>query len=1105
MGGAEVFRIIARIQTNAKTAIAELGAVHGAGAKMATKLRASFTKVANFATKILKVAIVAVGVAAAVMFVSAVKRAAAFEQAMAMVKAVTGATGDEFEALEEKAKSLGQTSKFTMVEIAEGMEFLGRAGFTTTEIIDAMDGVVALAASQMMELGRAADITSNILTAFGLDAGEAERVANLLAATAASANVNVEMLGETMKYVAPLAAAAGWSLEEMAAAAGKLGDAGIQASMAGTALRMAIATLMEEGDPTIEALEKLSLTMDDLKDKEGNLLSLADIMGVLEEAGADASNMLDLFGKRAGPAMTILLAEGEASLESYTDEITGTNAAFEQMAIQQDTLSGQTTILKGSWDLFMVTMGQKIIPHLTTLVQDILIPMVNRMVEWAEETDIIDEMMKKFNDTIAWIIDNGPRLVNIIKNIAIAMAAIVAIKMVLWVTGTISAFIKLALVLGPAGIVGLALAAAVAGVILLRKALTGAAEDAQAAIDKAEDLEGTLSGLSTATERAAEATIAMQGAINIAGGELAGFVSTGQMSEMTLKDIIDRLGELKTEVVAAGGTNTSMIKKWRDGVASILGDYTDLVPGVAGALDTIADRIGRAEEESAELGDTTEETTHGLQKMPGAFDAISASVDAWRTSQVRATKTTEDLGGATDDLGDDLGGLGDDAGDAGDDLGGLGDDVEETAEKVETISEKLVRLKEAFQSAAEGSYEQSQALGDLRSFYDELVGAQEVLVESGIEVDQSFLDMIENTRKLIAVTIEVEEKTTSFVGMLKEAWGDMVDNAKSAGKILFETATDMWSLLKSTVIDTLGDMLNGIVDYYQDRENAAKDHADAILGIEEDHLKRSENLESGYQDNLADADLDYKRKREDIETDYRRALQDCAIDDVDRRSQIEDDYRKDMEDAATSYARRREDLEIGYTDAVGDLADDRQEMLDDEAEAYKEQDQTIWEYLGSMLRSVLEALRSELLAKAAAHAAEALAWSFIPPLFLLNPSAIGHAAAGAALLAAGLGMAIAGFAKGALVTGPMMGLVGEGPDDELILPLNRSVLADVGAGIVQATQTEGMSMSSQEITVHVAEGATFNVREEADIDKIGRALGDEFVIRLREEGALVPV
>lgn len=1174
----EVFRIVAKIQTNAKVAIAELGAVHSAGAKMATKLRASFMKVANFATKILKVAIVAVGVAAAVMFVSAVKRAAAFEQSMAMVKAVTGATGKEFEDLEKKAKSLGQTSKFTMVQIAEGMEFLGRAGFTTNQIIDAMDGVVALAASQMMELGRAADITSNILTAFGLDAGEASRVANLLAATAASANVNVEMLGETMKYAAPLAEAAGWSLESMAAAAGKLGNAGIQASMAGTALRMVIATLMEASEPTAEALEKLGLTMEDLKDRSGNLLSFSEIIGIFEEAGADASNMLDLFGKRAGPAMAILLKEGQDSLEAYTEEITGTSAAFEQMAIQQDTLSGQTTILKGSWDLFMVTMGQKIIPHLKTLVQDILIPMVNRMVEWAEKTDIIDKLMAKFNATIKWIIDNGPKLLSIIKGIGLAIAAmgiagfvasmgplqliiiavtaalvlakegwsglkdmlakvhpllpkialgfaaIVAVKLSLWVGTAISSFASLAAMLGAAGPVGLAIAAALAGLYLLRKVLMGAAEDAQIAIDKAEDLEGALSKAATSTERMTIATEAMGAILNIAGGELVGLVENGGMSIITLSEIGNRMEEMGKAAIAAGGSNASMIKRIRDGVADILNDYTDLVPGVSDALDRINERIGKAGEEVEELGDTTEETTVQFQQMGGAFDEFGASIDAFGPRAVETTEATEDLGDVTEEFaettrftaealedereaivetGGALADLGAETDETGDAVDGLGDDLEETGEEAETLSEKFLRLKEAFEATTVGSYEQSQAIDDLKSFYGVLVTAQETLVESGIEVDQALLSMIKNTRKLIDVTIEVEKETTSFVGLLKKAWKDMIDNAKSAGEILFETATDMWSMLKTTVIDTLGNMLNGIVDYYRDRENAAKDHADEILGIEEDHLKRSEDLESGYQDNLTDADLTYKRKREDIETDYRRALQDCAIDDVDRRTQIENDYREDMEDAATSYARRREDLEIGYTDAVGDLADDRQLMLDEEADAYEEQEQTIWEYLGAMLHDLLVAVRSELMLAFAKHLALAAAWALIPPLFVANPSAIGHGAAAAGLLAASLGLALAGFAKGALVSGPMVGLVGEGPDDELIMPLNRSVLADVGAGIVQATQAEGMSMSSQEITINVAEGATFHVREEGDIDRISRALGDEFDIRLREEGLVL--
>ena len=97
-----------------------------------------------------------------------------------------------------------------------------------------------------------------------------------------------------------------------------------------------------------------------------------------------------------------------------------------------------------------------------------------------------------------------------------------------------------------------------------------------------------------------------------------------------------------------------------------------------------------------------------------------------------------------------------------------------------------------------------------------------------------------------------------------------------------------------------------------------------------------------------------------------------------------------------------------------------------------------------------------------------------------------------------------GFGEVGIAMGPMMGIVGEGPDSELMLPLNRSVLADVGQGIVQATQTEGMSMSSQEITVHIFEGAELHVREDADIDRISRSMGDEFVIRLREEGLVVP-
>jgi TP901 family phage tail tape measure protein len=388
----EIFRLFGTISINKASAIKDIKAVNAAGSSFGTKMGNVFKKIG----KVAKVAFAAIGVAAAGIFVKAIKSAAEFEQAMAMVQAVTGATAEEFDEMNDKAKQLGRDTKFSMTEIAEGMEFLGRAGFETTEIIAAMDGVTALAASQMMDLGRASDITSNILTGFGLSADEAERTANLLAATAASANVNVEMLGETMKYIAPLASAARWSLEETAAAAGKLGDAGIQASMAGTSLRMAIASLMEaqSGEsPLNEALDKLNLSIDDLEDSEGNLLSLAEVMGVLKGAGADAGNMLDMFGKRAGPAMTILLNEGQASLEAYTKQLTGTDAAFEQMAIQLDTLEGQWTVMKGSISLLFQTLGESMMPVLKDLLKNHIIPLINRTQEWVESIGGIRGMM----------------------------------------------------------------------------------------------------------------------------------------------------------------------------------------------------------------------------------------------------------------------------------------------------------------------------------------------------------------------------------------------------------------------------------------------------------------------------------------------------------------------------------------------------------------------------------------------------------------------------------------------------------------------------------------------------------------------------------------
>jgi TP901 family phage tail tape measure protein len=168
-------------------------------------------------------ALTAAGAAGAVGLGATVKVAADFESAMSRVGALSGATEKDMSSLTQTAKDLGATTSFSASQAAEGMSYLAMAGYDTNEIIASMPGLLNAAAAGQTDLATTADITSNILSGFGLEAAETAKVADVLTKTFTSSNVDLSMLGETMKYVAPTAKAMGISLEETAAAAGILG------------------------------------------------------------------------------------------------------------------------------------------------------------------------------------------------------------------------------------------------------------------------------------------------------------------------------------------------------------------------------------------------------------------------------------------------------------------------------------------------------------------------------------------------------------------------------------------------------------------------------------------------------------------------------------------------------------------------------------------------------------------------------------------------------------------------------------------------------------------------------------------------------------------
>ena len=193
-----------------------------------------------------------------------VQTLATFEQQMSTVRGITQATGVEFQSLREEAAQLGATTRFSATQAAEGMIFLSRAGFDTGEVLESVDDTLRLAQAGALDLGRAADIASNVLQGFRLQTSDAGRVVDVLALAANSANTNVEQLGDALKFVAPVAAGLGVSIEETSAAISVLSNNGLQATLAGTGLRRVLSELESPSKMTERILSSLGVTANEV-------------------------------------------------------------------------------------------------------------------------------------------------------------------------------------------------------------------------------------------------------------------------------------------------------------------------------------------------------------------------------------------------------------------------------------------------------------------------------------------------------------------------------------------------------------------------------------------------------------------------------------------------------------------------------------------------------------------------------------------------------------------------------------------------------------------------------------------------------------------------
>lgn len=281
-----------------------------------------------------------------------IKVGSSFEAGMSKVQAVSGASNEQLQRLSDKAKEMGATTKFSATEAADAMNYMAMAGWKTEDMLNGIDGIMNLAAASGEDLATTSDIVTDALTAFGLSAQDSTHFADVLAAASSNANTNVSMMGETFKYVAPVAGSLGYSAEDCAVAIGLMANSGIKASQSGTALRSMFSRLAKPSKEVKEAMEKLNIS---LTDSHGNMKSLDTLMGDLRNSfsGLSESEKAEMASSLAGQeAMSGLLAivnASDADFNKLKDAIYGADGASAKMAeTMQDNLKSKITITKST-------------------------------------------------------------------------------------------------------------------------------------------------------------------------------------------------------------------------------------------------------------------------------------------------------------------------------------------------------------------------------------------------------------------------------------------------------------------------------------------------------------------------------------------------------------------------------------------------------------------------------------------------------------------------------------------------------------------------------------------------------------------------------------
>lgn len=339
-----------------------------------------------------------------------------FDTSMSKVGAVSGAAADELTLLRDKAKEMGSTTKFTATEAAEAFNYMAMAGWKTEDMLNGIDGVLNLAAASGADLATTSDIVTDALTAMGYGAESAGKLADVMAAAASNANTNVEMMGATFQYAAPLVGALGMNMEDTAVAIGLMANAGIKGEKAGTALRAILTRLSTDAGASSKSLGALGTLTEELGvqfyNTDGSVRDLSAILNEARVAWADLSAeeqsnyAKKIAGQNAISGWLALMNASTDDVNKLTEAINNSTGAAENMASQMlDNLGGDMTLFQSKLEGTQIALYEKFEPALRKGV------------------DALSKLLDVFN----WLIDNGAEVTAVITGIATAVGTFMLI------------------------------------------------------------------------------------------------------------------------------------------------------------------------------------------------------------------------------------------------------------------------------------------------------------------------------------------------------------------------------------------------------------------------------------------------------------------------------------------------------------------------------------------------------------------------------------------------------------------------------------------------------------------------------------------------------